>query len=262
VERIVYDARRQRVLTAYGNGVMTRYAYDPLTFHLRRLRSERFIHPDGVTYQPSGAPLQDYAYDADLVGNIVGISDRTPGSGVLNNPDALRVGDSTLAQLLASGDALLRRFEYDPLYRLADATGRECDLPSQDSPWIDQPRCTDVTRARAFIERYAYNAVGNLLRLEHRDDTAGGFTREYSVPADTNRLQTLTNGASTYRYAFDAIGNLRSEAASRHFEWNHADQMKLFRTQPDGAEPSVYAHYLYDAAGRRTKKLVRKQGGG
>ena len=34
--------------------------------------------------------------------------------------------------------------------------------------------------------------------------------------------------------------------------------MKAFRTQPEGAPPSVYAHYLYDADGQRVKKLVRK----
>ena len=32
VQRIAYDARGQRSLIAYGNGVMTRYAYDPRTF--------------------------------------------------------------------------------------------------------------------------------------------------------------------------------------------------------------------------------------
>ena len=37
--------------------------------------------------------------------------------------------------------------------------------------------------------------------------------------------------------------------------------MKVFRTQTENAEPSVHAHYLYDAAGQRVKKLVRKQGG-
>ena len=38
--------------------------------------------------------------------------------------------------------------------------------------------------------------------------------------------------------------------------------MKAFRTQADTSEPSVHAHYLYDASGQRVKKLVRKQGGG
>ena len=34
VQRIAYDAKGQRALIAYGNGVMTRYAYDPHTFRL------------------------------------------------------------------------------------------------------------------------------------------------------------------------------------------------------------------------------------
>jgi RHS repeat-associated protein len=68
-------------------------------------------------------------------------------------------------------------------------------------------------------------------------------------------------GQVGYGYTFDANGNMLSETTSRHFEWNHSDQMKTFRTQTAGAEPSVYARYLYDAAGQRVKKLVRKQGG-
>ena len=37
VERIAYNAKGQRVLIAYGNGIMTRYAYDPHTFRLTAL---------------------------------------------------------------------------------------------------------------------------------------------------------------------------------------------------------------------------------
>lgn len=260
VERIAYDAKGQRALVAYGNGVMTRYAYDPRTFRLTRLRSERYTKPDAATYRPGGEPLQDYVYDCDLVGNILGIQDRAPGSGIPNNPDALSAGDPALAHLLASGDALRRRFDYDPLYRLLAATGRECDVPPDGAPWADQPRCVDRTRARAYTERYAYDPMGSVLRLEHRNDAAG-LTRVFTVGAGSNRLQTMEVGDAAYDYTVDASGNMRSETTSRHFEWSYADQMKAFRTQTEGAEPSVYAHYLYDAAGGRVKKLVRKQGG-
>ena len=51
------------------------------------------------------------------------------------------------------------------------------------------------------------------------------------------------------------------ETTSRHFEWDYADRMRVYRTQTDASEPSVHAHYLYDAGGQRVKKLVRKQGG-
>ncbi len=260
VERIAYDAKGQRALIAYGNRVMTRYAYDPRTFRLGRMRSERYTKLDDDTYQPSGKPLQDLAYDYDLVGNILRINDRTPASGIPDNPDALAEQDPEKAQLLISGDALDRRFEYDPIYRLLSATGRECDRPPEGGPWRDRPRCTDLTRSRAYVERYRYDAMGNMLRLKHRNKN-GGFTREFTVGTANNRLRRMEIGDADYDYTFDASGNMSSETTSRHFEWNHSDQMKAFRTQTGGAEPSVHAHYLYDAAGERVKKLVRKQGG-
>ena len=251
VERIAYDAKGQRALIAYGNGVITRYAYDPHTFRLKRLRSERYTKPNELTYHPSGEALQDFGYDYDLAGNILAVRDRAPGSGILNTP--------------LGTDALDRTFIYDPIYRLLSATGRECDRPPEGEPWDDQPRCTDLTKARAYTETYRYDSMGNILRLEHRSGTSG-FTREFTLEtvnghSVNNRLRHMQIGQAGYDYAFDANGNMRSEATSRHFEWNHSDQMKVFRTQTEGAEPSVHAHYLYDAAGQRVKKLVRKQGG-
>jgi RHS repeat-associated protein len=260
MERIAYDAKGQRALIAYGNGVMTRYAYDPQTFRLKRLRSERYTHPDAATYTPAGAALQDFDYDHDLVGNILSIRDLTPGSGILNNPDAASTSDPVLAHLLVSGDALIRRFSYDPIYRLLSATGRECDRPPDGPPWLDVPRCTDLTKTRAYTERYLYDAMGSMLRLQHQNNT-GGFVRDFNVGSTSDRLRSMQIGETRYAYAFDVNGNMTTEALSRHFAWNHADQMKVFRTQTDGAEPSVFAHYLYDAAGQRVKKLVRKQGG-
>jgi RHS repeat-associated protein len=260
VERIVYDAKGQRALIAYGNDVMTRYAYDPHIFRLKRLRSERYTQSDELTYHPAGEPLQDYGYDYDLVGNIVAIHDRAPGSGILNNPQAAAAGDPMLAQLLASGDALDRRFTYDPIYRLLSATGRECDRAPEGAPWMDQPRCTDLTKARAYNEAYRYDPMGNIRRLGH-GDSAGGYTRIFTVETDNNRLRRVEIGTDTYDHSFDPNGSMRSETTSRHFEWNHSDRMKTFRTQANGAEPSVHVHYFYDATGQRIKKLVRKQGG-
>ena len=85
-----------------------------------------------------------------MAGNILAIRDRAAGSGILNNPEALTVGNSDLAKLLVSGNALNRRFEYDPNYRLLSGTGRECDRPPEGPPPMDQPRCTDLTKARAY----------------------------------------------------------------------------------------------------------------
>ena len=260
VERIGYDAKGQRNFIAYGNGLMTCYGYDPETFRLRRLRSERYDLNAQGHFVPNGQVLQDFGYHYDLIGNLVAINDRAPGSGVLNNPEAGSVPDPALAQLLASGDAFSRRFDYDAAYRLIRATGREHDMPQAGIPWEDQPRGTDLTRARICTERYAHDAAGNLLQLARRSGP-DAFTRDFAIDPDSNRLLRLAIGSQDIAYVHDRNGNVLSEGGARQFDWGSGDLLKAYRTQTPGAEPSVHAQYLYDAAGQRVKKLVRKQGG-
>ena len=193
VERIAYDAKGQRALIAYGNGVMTRYAYDPHTFRLKRLRSERYFQTGRSHLPPGGEALQDFGYDYDLVGNILAIRDRTPGSGILNNPEASTASDPALAQLLASGNALNRRFDYDPIYRLLSATGRECDRPPDGAP-VAGPAALHRSHARARLHRA-------LPLRRHGQHAAPGapqwrrrFTREFTVEAASNRLRRMQIG--------------------------------------------------------------------
>jgi RHS repeat-associated protein len=244
VEHIAYNAKGQRMLTALGNGIMTRQTYDPKTFRLLRMRTEQYTNPTAFTYHPTGQPLQDFAYAYDLVGNMLALHDRTPESGIPNT--------------LPGTDALDRTFTYDPIYRLLSATGRECDVPPV-LPWDDTPRCTDLTRTRSYTEQYQYDPVGNMQQLQHQAD--GGFTRVFALAPQSNRLATMTVGTVVYDYAYDPNGNLVQETTSRHFEWDHSDRMRVYRTQVDNAEPSIYTHYLYDSSGQRVKKLVRNQGG-
>ncbi|UZR27237.1 SpvB/TcaC N-terminal domain-containing protein [Methylococcus mesophilus] len=259
VREIAYSAKGQRVLIAYGNGVMTRYGYDDRSFRLLRLRSERYGQSEAGGYQPVGEALQDFAYRYDLVGNILEIQDRTPASGIRNNP-AAALASGPIAQWLGSGDALIRQFEYDPIYRLLSATGRECDQPPESPPWLDLPRCTDPTRTRAYTQRYRYDPLGNLQQLQHQ--LAGGaVNRDFATVAGNNRLDSVSIGQNVYRYAYDANGNMIRETLSRQYDWDHSDRLKAFRTQTEATEPSVHAQYLYDATGMRVKKLVRKQGG-
>jgi len=269
VEHIAYDAKGQRTLIAYGNGVMTRYAYDANSLRLRRLRSERFDEPSPLTFLPTGAAFQDFGYRYDLLGNIFEITDRTPESGVLNNPDAGGIVEPALAQLLASGNALIRRFSYDPLYRLTAASGREHDRPTDDPPWRDDPKTTDFTLTRAYTENYRYDVLGNLEQLSHLAGPAGSFSRNFTlqlgaVPgiAANNRLQRMSVGGEDFDYAHDAAGNMLSETSSRRYHWNVSNQLKGFEVRAGTGVPSVSALYLYGADGARVKKLVRRQGGG
>ncbi|MFC6939741.1 SpvB/TcaC N-terminal domain-containing protein [Salinirubellus sp. GCM10025818] len=248
VEHIAYDAKSQRTLVALGNGVMTRYAYDPRTFRLSRLRSERYTNPQGTEheYVPTGEPLQDLNYEYDLVGNITTLRDRTPDSGII---------DSNLGR-----HALDRGFEYDSTYQLTRATGRECGSALTQQPWSGLPRCTDIAEVRAYTETYWYDSAGSMTDLIHSGMPGrnGGnqFQREFRMENSTNRLELMTVGGE-HSYTYDPNGNLMEENGHRHFVWNHGDQMTSFQTGADGEER---AQYLYDAGGQRVKKTVGGQG--
>lgn len=246
VERIAYNARGQRTLIVYGNGVATRYEYDDRTFRLTRLRTERGGWADLLlTFQPDGpdTDLQDLAYEYDLAGNITAIHDRARNCGLPAKPDELD-----------------RLFKYDAIYRLTFADGRECDTPPPTPPWLDVIRCQDVTRTRPYQQFYTYDVAGNMERLKHTDNPGGGFTRSFIMATGSNRLDHMTVGTTDYAYYYDDNGNMSQENSERHFAWDQADRLVRFTVQATPtSQASIDAHYLYDAAGNRVKKLVVNQ---
>jgi RHS repeat-associated protein len=247
VDRIAYDARGRRVLVAYGNGVLTRYAYDSRTFRLARLRTERHTTPAALTYLGDGNALQDLAYGYDLAGNVVAIHDRTPGSGIPGTP--------------LGAHALDRIFTYDSLYRLRSGTGRECDATSPPPPWRDEVRCTDPMSTRAYTETYDYDAAGNLTLTQHAS-TPGAYDRVFTLVPGTNRIQQVTDAGVPRAYRYDANGNLVQEGTERQLAWDFADRLCGFAhlATPAGA-PSTQCVYLYGADGERVKRYGRDQQG-
>lgn len=242
VDRIAYNAKGQRLLISYGNGTMTRYAYDDQTFRLARMRTEGYTKPSQHTYHPSGPVLQDCAYTYDLVGNVIFIHDRTPGCGLQPQPDQLD-----------------RVFSYDPLYRLVSATGRECALMQQSAPWDDAPKCHDHNQTRSYTQIYTYDKAGNLTQLGHAAGATESFNRNVTLVSGTNRVATVSIGPTKVIYTYDNNGNIKNETSSRHLEWDHSDRLRTYRTQTPASEPSVHVHYFYDGIGQRVKKVVRKQ---
>jgi RHS repeat-associated protein len=289
VERIAYNAKGQRVLIAYGNQLMTRYAYDAATMRLVRLRTEPYV-PGALAYTPQGTALQDFAYVHDLAGNVRTIVEQTPGCGVRNNVQA--AAHPELQVQLAAGDALVRTFDYDPLYRLTAASGREANnIPTDRRPWRDLARdgfdwglpgtpgpetARDLTRL--YQETYSYDAADNLLALRHGSSwtryfgISGSNSQEWAQqwathldPANawpqptSNRLTHAGRRRDVNQtHFFDDNGNLVREHSERHFGWDASDRLVAFANRAGNGNATVEVCYLYDADGQRTKKLVRK----
>jgi RHS repeat-associated protein len=169
-----------------------------------------------------------------------------------------------VAGSVVGAHGLDRAFVYDALYQLLSASGRECPaalpLPAmQPDPWDDLARVGDPAAARGVAETFHYDVASNLVELKHSGGSS--FTRTFNIAPGSNRLSAMVTGSTSVAYQYDASGNLIVENTDRRFEWDHANRLRSFCRQAGAAEPSVHAHYLYGADGRRVMKFVRKQGG-
>jgi RHS repeat-associated protein len=266
VNLIAYNAQGQRVLIEYGNGLMTRYAYDPETFRLTRLRSED-AKRSGNVWSATGRTRQDLTYSYDLAGNLSAIDERVAGCGIKGSLDG--------------PDRLVRMFAYDPLYRLISATGRALATigqprPVQDYARFGAPPVPDQVNApnlsESYTETYCYDPAGNLLDLGY-EAPSGQWHRRFGIGgqrdtecarqsaewknASNNRLTTVRAGSLTLEFNYDEVGNLKSENLGRAYTWDYAGRLIAFQVAA-GSEPSMAARYLYGADGTRVKKWVSR----
>ncbi|RVU42816.1 hypothetical protein EA187_15005 [Lujinxingia sediminis] len=115
---------------------------------------QRSVSGDTRTYSSQGGgELQDLRYTYDGAGNIQSIDSQGTGLGI-EPGDFAYLAEVTWGSF--SADSLLRRFEYDALYRLTRATGRE-RKGVEPIFWGNQvPGGSSVEEARPYIE---HNAV-------------------------------------------------------------------------------------------------------
>ncbi|MDQ4142640.1 MAG: RHS repeat-associated core domain-containing protein, partial [Actinomycetota bacterium] len=258
VAGIDYNARGQRTVCAYGNGVRTTYDYDQMTFRLSRLRTLR-----------DHGRLQDLGYTYDPAGNITHISNDAQQTIFFRNRRVEPSSDYT----------------YDAIYRLIEATGREHlgqFAGGSVGPWppshTDAPRIgllhpgDDAAMGR-YVERYSFDEAGNFLRMIHQgtDPANPGWTRtyQYNEPSllqpelASNRLSSTAAGDEHSRtpLTYDTHGNTTSLPEVSLMRWNHKDQLEATAQQTvlNGGTPET-TYYLYDAAGQRVRKVTDRQG--
>ena len=243
VSNIDYDAKGQRQKIEYGNGVVTDYTYEPDTYRLQRLRTEKSI----------GQILQDLNYTYDPVGNITEIRDNAQQIHYFRN-DVVEPHT---------------QYVYDPLYQLVAATGREHAgqniSPSPYNGWLPEPHPNDGNAMRRYTQKYEYDGVGNIRQMTHQ---AGGkgWTRDYQYAEDSNRLLATTvedpDLPFNEKYTYNVQGSMTSmprlpepSVGVASMDWDFAEQLHHVDLIGGGN-----AWYVYDAGGQRTRKIIKTNG--
>lgn len=256
IQRITYNAKGQRLRINYGNNTSTTYTYDPQTFRLTQL----------TTTRTGGSRVyQDLHYTYDPVGNITEIRDNAQQTVYFNN---------TRIEPHSS-------YEYDALYRLIRATGREHavqnnvqrdNTPFEAIPQIPFPNSPEALQR--YIEEYVYDPVGNILSMAHSDGADLRWKRCYQYATDSNRLLAtgrpsdlpnpndpcaspyVTEPTLSQRYEYDIHGNMltlhRTQEQYR-LQWDYRDMIYSANLGGGGR-----AFYNYDADKQRTRKRVER----
>lgn len=252
-----YNAKGQRQFARYGNDLLSRYFYDPQRFRLTNL----------LTYDadadPSTDALQDLHYTYDAVGNMTTIRDDAQQTYYFNN--AVVKPESN--------------YEYDALYQLVRATGREHAGGSNDTqrthadlefmPQLPHPN--NAAAVRTYTEEYEYDPLGNIKIMRHHYAGPGGavsgWTCRYRYayeeqPANrTNRLSATSMpgdpvaGPFSATYRYDAYGNIAGMPHLASLEWNFGEQLRQVDLGGGGT-----AYYVYGAGGQRLRKVVERNG--
>jgi YD repeat-containing protein len=253
--RVDYNARGQRVVVEHGNGTVTRYEYDPATFRVRRATTTR-----GAEH------LQDLRYVYDPHGNVTAVRDAAVRTVFFRN----RVVDP-------GGD-----YEYDALYRLVRATGREHvgqagggARPPSAHRWPTAPHPDDGAAMARYAESYDYDPVGNLLAVRHTgtDPSLAGWTRTYHYDEPSrlepqrqgNRLSAVGTGdpdAPRHPLVHDEQGNVVSMPELPMLGWDAEDRLHVTSRQAiaDGLGEATWN--VYDATGTRVRKVTDRPGDG
>ncbi|VVO17094.1 hypothetical protein PS689_03926 [Pseudomonas fluorescens] len=233
VSDLRYNALNQVEQETAGNGVISRYAYDP---HTGRLNELLATSADGVAVQKL-----TYAYDP--VGNVLEIE----GAAHLNNNPCVDP---------------VSHYTYDTLYQLIEAKGFEVKTGFSHGPALPdmQNLPPDPNQVSNYTQTYDYDAAGNLLTMHHVG--AQNFTRTMRVATDSNRSLPEGEVHTGFADSFDANGNLLQLVRGQSLSWDVRNQLQQIITVQRESGLSDQERYIYDGQGQRMRKIHSAQASG
>ncbi|TKC89017.1 RHS repeat domain-containing protein, partial [Polyangium fumosum] len=160
------------------------------------------------------------------------------------------------------------KYEYDAIYRLIEATGREhsgqnADIQQDQNgfPLVNAANPNDPQAMRNYAESFEYDAVGNILKMIHAaQGSTGSWTRRYDIETMSNRLLGTSlpgddEAEFSATYTYDEHGSMTSMPHLDGIEWDFKDQK---REVDKGGGGTVYV--TYDAGGQRVRKVWEHSG--
>jgi RHS repeat-associated protein len=205
---VEYDAHDRPASLTVPGSFQTTFSYQPLTFLLVGLRTVSLADP-----APADPVLQDATYYHDPVGNVAFALDAA-------------------AQPWPAPAAPAAAYEYDLLYRLVSASGREAG---------------EAGAPVAYRETYGYDAGGNLTAVAHAG--ASSWQQAFDVAATSNRL---ASGAS-----YDADGNTLTGSGLAQVTWTDSSQLASLVTAPAADGSWIREYNAYDESGVRVRRVTQ-----
>lgn len=191
VNKIGYDKFEQRTYLKYCNGAETFYSYDPARRRLQNL----------VVNTKAGI-IMDNAYSYDAVSNVLGIKNNAP-----------------LPQSGKAGGQMSHSYSYDPLYRLASATGTYKGTDNKSASYtlsMGYDNMHRITSKKQHLSQTGVQFDGTLnagYELVYTYGSAEGKKFQLDNVRDINYRTEETPTDSTninngHKYIYDANGNL------------------------------------------------------
>ena len=245
VNKIGYDKFEQRTYLKYCNGAETFYSYDPAR---RRLQN--------LVVNAKAGTIMDNAYSYDAVSNVLGIKNNAP-----------------LPQSGKAGGQMSHSYTYDPLYRLASATGTYKGTDNKAASYtlsMGYDNMHRITSKKQHLSQTGVQFDGTLnagYELAYTYQKADGKKFQLDNVRDINYRTEETPTESTninngHKYTYDLNGNLvyintsrvkrdgkeDEKATEQKYRWD--EENRLLAADENG----FVSNYWYDADGERTVK--------
>ena len=245
VNKIGYDKFEQRTYLKYCNGAETFYSYDPAR---RRLQN--------LVVNAKVGTIMDNAYSYDAVSNVLGIKNNAP-----------------LPQSGKAGGQMSHSYTYDPLYRLASATGTYKGTDNKAASYtlsMGYDNMHRITSKKQHLSQTGVQFDGTLnagyeLAYTYGKDAGRKFQLDNVRDINYRTEETPTDSTNInngHKYTYDANGNLvyintsrvkrdgkeDEKATEQKYKWD--EENRLLAADENG----FVSNYWYDADGERTVK--------